>query len=433
MYRNHRSRLRSTIVVAAGLLVAGVMLAGVLGLVRDAAASVASGPPYTEWVPQPEDQNSNLPAAGGDTIWDREFVYYITSTLGITNCQSMVFVFGQCFGGGMIDELARAGISCTLSAQSASRHNQCSWGSASEDFYLRALAQSLAMSPTQPISTAAGEAAKNDPTGPNGANPLENPQVYGSGPNSQTVAITGAQSFHAILFAGNPNGARHWGDLVRIYNLLTSTYGYTAGQIHVLYDNGQWPTGRDADGDPFPPNPGITVISATRRNLTQTLGSIATQMNPNEQFFWWSSDHGGSGVAPTSTLTGGRGNGSCNSIDGQCQIPMERPVDPADFWRISQPTLDFEFQVIPQFGPPPPLMVCFNTFCPPQPFIATGLQRVRLPLSPSALLPHNLITFTIAGDPTAQFVAQVQNVYLDFGGLTTQRLYAVLLPVALQD
>ena len=423
------------------------MLAGVMSILGNGASNVPvasaavppSDPPFN---PQPADRHSNLPLQNGDHIWDREFVYYLTSTLGITNCESLVFVFGQCFGGGMIDELANAGFTCALSAQSAARYDQFSWGWW-EDYYLRALAQTLALSPTQAISRAARTARLDDPVGPF-ANPRpvdehghpvrEDPQYFGSGSMSRTVTISGAQSFHAVLFAGNPDRARHWNDLIRMYNLLTSTYGYTAGQIHVLYDNGVWPTGQDAKGIPYPPNPGIAIISATRYNLTTTLTGIGQVMNSHEQFFWWSSDHGGSGPIPTSTVPGG-GAGNCTNTEGNCVITMSLTLTDSQLALVAaDSSLDFVYRVNPMVGPPPFMTVCFNAWCASATFASTQPEHVILPIPPTELRSENQITFTVSGDLSALYGGQVSDAIVNLGSWTTQVAnYRTFLPTTLKS
>jgi hypothetical protein len=255
--------------------------------------------------------------------------------------------------------------------------------------------------------------------------------------------MTGADSFHAILLAGNPDGARHWGDLKRWYHLLTSTYGFTAGEISVLYGDGTWPTGDDAIGAPFPDDPGIPIISATLRNLTRTLKRIGGLMNPNEQFFFWSSDHGGNGAVPTGG--NGYGNGACTwgESDDSCEIEMAVALSDAELARITDGSaLAFTYVVTSELGPPR-FEVWFNAsrleLPPPEP----GTQRVRLPLPPGVFVQENVITFRASSADAARRVAlsaglggaRVGDARLWFGPRTTQVSleYSVFLPFVLRD
>lgn len=401
--------------------------------------------PFPAYEQQPVTRSSNLPLQGADRVSDRELARYITTYLGITNCHSMKFVFGQCFGGGMIDELAEAGITCTVSAQSAARHDEPSWGNRSEDYYLEALAEILEMSPTLSLEEAAELARERDPRGPYASDPAnrkEHPQYHGSGPLSSTVTMTGADSFHAILLAGNPDGARHWGDLKHWYHLLTSTYGFTAGQINVLYGDGDWPTGNDGDGSPFPDDPGIEMISATLENLTRTLEEIGELMNPNEQFFFLSSDHGGRGAVPT-TPDGDVGDGSCSwtDADGSCRIDMAVSLSQPELNQVTEGSaLAFAHESFSEMGTTQ-ITVWFNDSFSETYASGPGSQEVVIYLNPDQFSSDNTLVFSfgptaasrIGPASTASGFGRVEDVRLWFGPLTTQLSspYGVYLPLVL--
>lgn len=443
MVRERRLRLAGTLVLAllSLLLWRGAVAASQPNGPVGPASPLAVPEPFPEYSAQPVTRSSDVPLNQGGRLSDRDLARYITTYLGITNCHSMKFVFGQCNGGGMIDELADAGITCTLSAQSASRHDERSWGNRSEDYYLKALAEILEVSPTLPIEEAAELARRRDPRGPyasNHANRKEHPQYHGAGPLSSTVTMTGAESFHAVLLAGNPNGARHWGDLKRWYNLLTSTMGFTESEVSVLYGDGSWPTGSDSAGAPYPADPGIPITSATRSNLTRTLQRIGGLMNPNEQFFFWVSDHGGVGAVPAGNA--GHGNANCgwSSSDG-CQAVMTASLSVGDLAEVSQgAALEFTYQLFSEMGPAQ-MMVTLNgaplQTLPP----AEGPRRVSVDLDADILGPFNTIQFiagpadnapTILREATAGF-AQVTDAVLWLGDRTTQLSvdYPVFLPM----
>jgi len=393
-------------------------------------------PPFPEYDRQPEEDHSNLPLEDGDRIWDRDLARYITTYLGLTNCHSMKFIFGQCYGGGMIDELADAGITCTLSAQSASAYSETSWSErgSREDDYLKRYARIREMSPTLSEREVAELAREQDTAGPY-QDDLENPQHHASGPLSHTVNISDAKSFHPILFAGSPDGARHWNDLKRFYHLLTSTYGYTKGQITVLYGDGQWPTGDDDNDIPFPTQGGIPITAATRNNLTRTLERIGKLMNPNEQFFFWASDHGGHGRIPTNTTTAESGSGNCTGAQS-CSFSMSFDLSDAELAQISdEPVLEFYYTSVPASNWPM-LRVCIND-APKciylQPTETPSYTVV--PISATQILNENIISFTILSEvPMEEVTGTVSGAIAALWSDTTQlRPYRLYLPMVLRD
>ena len=449
MVRERRLQLAGTLVLAALSLV----------LWRTAvAASQPNGPvgpagpagphavpePFPEYDAQPVTRSSDLPLHHGGRFSDRDLARYITTYLGITNCHSMKFVFGQCYGGGMIDELADAGITCTVSAQSAARHDECSWGNSAEDYYLEALREILEMSPTLPLEEAAELARLRDPRGPYASHPAnrkEHPQYHGAGPVSSTVTMTGAESFHAVLLAGNPNRARYWTGLRDWYNLLTSTMGFTDSEINVLYGDGNWPTGNDSSGTPFPADPGIPISSATRANLTRTLEEIGGLMNPNEQFFFWVSDHGGLGAVPTGDPEPGEANCAWTSAAG-CQFAMTATLSSDELAMVAQGAgLEFTYQIFSEMEPPP-LRVGFNNSHPQTFDPAGGPRRVTVSLDADIFKRTNRIVFTVRPDeslPTARDAqqggsARVTDAILWLGDRNTQLSldYPIFLPLLLR-
>ena len=399
---------------------------------------------FPEYDRQPVTRSSDLPLHDGSRLTDRDLAHYITTYLGISNCHSMKFVFGECHGGGMIDELFNAGITCSVSAQSAARHDECSYGNGSEDFYLTALAEILALSPTLSLEKAAKLARARDEVGPSAplaSHRLEHPQYRAEGPLSSTLTITGAGSFHAVLLAGDPDGARHWGDLKRWYHLLTSTFGYTAGAINVLYGDGRWPVGSDGDS-PFPADPGIAITSATRENLTRTLERVGLAMGPDEQFFLVVSDHGGDGAVPTGTA--GVGSAACSwESDSGCEMPMSASLSDAELARLNdRAALEFSYRAFFDAGPAE-LRVRFNGVDLAAFGSAAAPRQISLSLSPDAFLPGNDITFLAGPSGTGPGTqasrsygfAQVTDVTLWFGERTTQLLpeYLQFLPLVLRS
>lgn len=425
MAENGRNRRLHVITSICGVSISMVIgLIWLMGSLVEVQAAPTPPMDFPEYDRQPITQHANMPLSGTEQIWDFEFARLISSSIGLSNCHSMKFVFGQCYGGGMIDDLAALGITCTLSAQSAARANEWSYGDkgGGEEHYLRALARILEISPTLPLREAARLARQQDPSGPNSHWPeaeKEHPQYYASGPLTPTVSITGARSFHAVLLAGRPDGARHWNDLLRMYKLLTSTYGYTGANatINVLYGNGHWPTGVDNGGDAFPANPGIPISAATRSNLTNTLKAVGKRMNANEQFFFWSSDHGGMGVVPISTIPSTpAGTGGCSG-GRNCAFTMTLSLTDQELAFVTTGA-SLEASIFPSLGSgPPPLVNVYFNEQQIETFTAAQIGHKRIPLAPLLFHKENNIEFRIQGSPSQLVQLQITDALVDFGAL----------------
>ena len=217
--------------------------------------------------------------------------------------------------------------------------------------------------------------------------------------------------------------------------MLTATYGYTEGQITVLYGDGDWPTGDDGDNIPFPGQGGISITAATRNNLTRTLERIGKLMNPNEQFFFWASDHGGHGRIPTNTTTTASGSGNCNGTQ-TCSFSMTFHLSDDELAQISgEPALEFYYTSVPSWTYPM-LRVCINDAS------CIFLQPTETPsytvvsLSSTQMLNENIISFTVLSEmPTGKVTGTVSGAIVALWSDTTQlRPYArIYLPVVFRN
>ena len=82
-----------------------------------------------------------------------------------------------------------------------------------------------------------------------------------------------------------------------MYDALINEYGYDPVNIHVLF------------GSNPELAPGFNTYEATYTDLKSAFGQISLNMNPFEEFFFWSFDHGTQVVVPTPSalILGGTG------------------------------------------------------------------------------------------------------------------------------
>ena len=103
------------------------------------------------------------------------------------------------------------------------------------------------------------------------------------------------QKRYAVLVSGgidaNHNYERYWNDLSFMYKALKQKYGFSNDEIFVLYANGTHSPNEDLDGD------GVddVVYAATKANLTTVMNFIAANIPSDGKFFFYSTNHGGSG------------------------------------------------------------------------------------------------------------------------------------------
>ncbi len=256
---------------------------------------------------------SSIVTSSGGYIYDWQLANMINMWIANrTGYANMVFIFNQCFGGGMIDdlkeELKGTGDAAFLSA---SRHDEPSWGLADgynpnaspkikkkgferpEGFYPKEVGEELARTgkdaPT--MKELARKAEMDDIKGPYGLwkKDIERPQYTSIG-KGDSIKIgkkadgSDVKSKHAILFAGDADSKRHWNNLDRAYKALKK-HGFTDTDIIVLAGNGKMmPGGTNV--------PGYVDGSGTKKALYEAIVNVSKKMNKNEQLVFWVSDHG---------------------------------------------------------------------------------------------------------------------------------------------
>ncbi|NJE25415.1 hypothetical protein E3E22_02000 [Thermococcus sp. MV5] len=260
---------------------------------------------------QPNDYASSIVTSSGGYVYDWQLAnmvkMWIANRTGYAN---MVFIFNQCFGGGMIDDLKEklkgTGDAAFLSA---SKHDEPAWGLADgytpaswpemgkrgftrpEGYYPKEVGEELARTgkdaPT--IKEIARRAEQQDPRGPYGLDFKETPQYTSIG-KGDSIKIgkkadgSNVASKHAILFAGDANSKRHWNNLDRAYKALKKQ-GFSDGDIIALAGNGKtMPNGTNV--------PNYVDGPGTKKALFEAIVNVSKKMNKNEQLIFWVSDHG---------------------------------------------------------------------------------------------------------------------------------------------
>ena len=260
---------------------------------------------------QPDSYASSLVSSSGGYIYDWQLAnmmkMWIANRTGYAN---MVFIFNQCFAGGMIDDL-KGKLKGTGDAAffGASKHDESSWGlidtydpdswpdikkkgfKRPEDYYAKEIGEELEKTgkdaPT--MKEMARRAEQQDIRGPYSSKFKEHPQYTSIG-NGDNVKIgkkadgSDVKSKHAILFAGNANAKRHWNDLDRAYKALRKQ-GFTDGDMIVLAGNGK----TMHNGTSVP---GYVDGPGTKKALYEAIVNVSKKMNKNEQLIFWASDHG---------------------------------------------------------------------------------------------------------------------------------------------
>jgi hypothetical protein len=98
---------------------------------------------------------------------------------------------------------------------------------------------------------------------------------------------------YAVLLSGGwdagSNYSRYWNDLSSIYKALRQKYRYTDDEIIVLYANGTHSPNADLDGN----GTNDVDYAATKANLTTVFNTVATYLNQDGKFFFYSTNHGG--------------------------------------------------------------------------------------------------------------------------------------------
>lgn len=267
---------------------------------------------WSQVAPQPVTQDATLIANDGRAITGSTFANWVDAALtkgGNANASSAAFYFQQCFGGGVLYDLTNAlqNSKVAWAGGAASTYSQPSVGQAvsptenappgrtwpalyvnpnPQDFWTNALYNNITSNNTvlQQVTTARDK----DLVGINGKAPYgayETGQTYSSANGGDKITLGGNGISHtAILWGGNADSVRHFNDTSNMYNLLTRLWGNT-GTVEVLFGNGK----TNSAGAALPA--AWKAEAATSANLQADIAGL--NLNPNTQFVFYSTDHGG--------------------------------------------------------------------------------------------------------------------------------------------
>lgn len=298
----------ATVVLAFALAPAGV----------EATTSPVVQPATTlEFADQPPTYASSLVTSSGGYVYDWQLANMFDMWIGEAGYANLVFVFNQCYAGGMMDELGEQ-LDGDVAMLGAAAHDDVSSGLGDnydpqrypswqeqygfdrpEDFYAKEVGEELAKTgddaPTMRELAETAETENYDgPQGPDAKNgeDFEQPQTrfLGRGGDvkiGKTADGSDVQSRHAILFAGDADGMRHWNDVDRAYKALTEQQGFAADDVQVLVGGGKDSTRPDGS-----PAPDYIDGAGTKQELFDAIESVSAEMNENEQLIFWASDHG---------------------------------------------------------------------------------------------------------------------------------------------
>ena len=248
-----------------------------------------AAPVFADLAPQPNNKRSSLVDNNRQGIRDSEFAALVKNLLiknGQTNTRDAKFLFQQCFGGGMLDDIKTAlGTTVKWVGGSAAKHDECAHVFAGGNFAIGFWTQSLTpeMNKDQTLLTGIDNANK-------AIKPVKETGQSISANNGSTITLKdpGATSHHAILWGGQADSGGHTTNVDRVRKALISQWGPTGQNVTIttLFRDGQ----KDFKGDNLPAE--WNAKAATKANLQQAFADLANKMNPNEQFFFYSTGHG---------------------------------------------------------------------------------------------------------------------------------------------
>jgi hypothetical protein len=235
---------------------------------------------------------SSLPTNVNDKkdITNSTFWKWIKDYIGPKGYKDMIFIFGECYGGGFVNSLPDGSKLPATVAMSASSYSEESNGwtdghsGGAYDLFLQGVTDALRSNPGGTADAIFNAAAQADIINPNSPkyttayHVSEHPQIRHS--DNTSISFHDGHSNYAILYGGNPNGERHWNDLDRFYAVLRNNLHYSASDIKVLYGDGT-----NKFGSTTPINSPATV-----NNLENTIKNLP--MNSTETLLFWVSDHG---------------------------------------------------------------------------------------------------------------------------------------------
>ena len=281
-----------------------------------------------EVVQQPGEWSSSLSVSSGPDIWDWQLSDMVSESIVPSGFSSMVFVFTECYGGGMIDNLQ-----AVLEGRgdvvlfSASTHDEWAWFLSEPLFEASRFAWSRAgyRHPTSFFGGAlateiskhgetaptaediAAEVSRINPVRPDGTQPdgspwgthssgrwiVEHAQwvALGDGATIQIGPQTGSKivtGMHAVLYGGPGDTMAAWREIESVVEILTERHAVPGENIHVLI--GQGPDSRRPDGDAAPE---FIDAPATLDALRAALRDVGNHIHANEQFLFWATGRGG--------------------------------------------------------------------------------------------------------------------------------------------
>ena len=222
-----------------------------------------------------------------EPITDVEFAGMAQTLLlqnGSADTRGAMFLFEQCFSGGMFNDLESAlGSEVRWVGGSAARYDEVSYGQGNSnpfplDYWVRGL--EIALRENDTMINTVNLARLFDDKGPNGSG-AEHPQsIYRNGGENINHRTIGASRHNAILWAGHANAERHVHDIQIVYNSLRQAFVDTGEPytIIVLGDSGDL---------------GIPANPATKANLQAAFAALESSMDDDADFLFFASDHGG--------------------------------------------------------------------------------------------------------------------------------------------
>ncbi len=247
------------------------------------------------FTPQPAGFDSTLVDINKLQILDSTFASWIQGALiknGQTNAQDAKFLFQECFGGGMLDDLPSAlGTVVPWVGGSASRWDQEAWPTfdATNGAWSAALIPQL-NNANQTVLTSINNARALSVQGINGLRREEGQSLVANGGQNITLRDVTAQSHHAILWVGDTTYSVDNPFRTAIGQMISTLRQAWQGSnftIDVLFGDGV----HDSRGGLLPVS--WNARPATAANLQATITAVGSQMSPNEQFLFYGFDHGG--------------------------------------------------------------------------------------------------------------------------------------------
>ncbi|HET7874011.1 MAG TPA: hypothetical protein VFN71_00695 [Methylomirabilota bacterium] len=294
----------------------------------------AWGAPVVHFDPPPKDHHSGI-AGAQVPIYDDEFGRLMKDFLitdGKSNVLDAKFLFGTCFGGGMLQGL-KDNLDETVQwvGAGASRFDQFSFGQRTKEendrkkpqssdllvrdrphgFFTGQLLKQFAANPNQTLLDSINGAFKADEFGSIKNDQkvkdfLNGPGKIGDtaptlevgqsvvGNKGEDITLKGGDSHHAILWVGRPTARRDVNDVEDMRAALVNAWGEpdpakNPGVTITIH----FGAGKD---DPRVPqawkDKGWNIQPATEDSLKATLAALKPKLGPKEEFFFFAADHG---------------------------------------------------------------------------------------------------------------------------------------------